>query len=90
MSNDDVLADWEPGDPVTPEVVESWRTQKRQHLEQKIERLRQELAETEQELADMEHDQEVYLAMDEDEVTGEEEATGEDSPLDEVADEDEV
>lgn len=75
MSDDDLLADWSAGDPITPEVIDAWRNQKRRRLEQKIERLREELAEAEQELANMEHDQETYLARDEDE------------PLDEVEDE---
>ncbi len=78
MSDDELLAEWEPGDPITPELVDSWRAQKRQQLEEKIKRLRQELAEAEQELADLEHDQEAYLAIDEDE------------PLDEVEDEENV
>ncbi len=67
MSDDELLSDWDPGDPITPEVVDAWRTQKRQRLEQKIESLRQELAEAEQELADMERDTDVSLASDEDE-----------------------
>lgn len=67
MSDDDVLADWEPGDRITPEVVESWQTQKHKLLEEKIRRLRDELAEAEQELADVERHQETSFAMDEDE-----------------------
>lgn len=67
MSDDELLSDWDPGDPITPEVVDAWRTQKRQQLEQKIESLRQELAEAEQELADMERDRDGNLATDEDE-----------------------
>ncbi len=95
MSNDDLLPDWDPGDPITPEVVEAWRTQKRQHLEQKIDRLRQELAEAEQELADMERDQESSLSIDEAEPHEDQQVEGDepsdedgDEPIDEVEDED--
>ncbi len=88
MSNDDLLPDWDPGDPITPEVVEAWRTQKRQHLEQKIDRLRQELAEAEQELADMERDQESSLSIDEAEPLDEDQQVEGDEPSDEDEDED--
>ncbi len=73
MSDEDVLSDWDPGDPVSPDVVDAWRSQQRERLEQKIERLREELAEAQEELASMEHDEEAHLARDDEEPLEEEE-----------------